>query len=593
MQKRFTTVILAFIFLVCTGTFSFAAPNTPSSALIPGDIRVDASINHIGVVWWIDGDTNLNSSFSLEFRQQGTSTWQQAAPGMRAYPDIVVNGSPLNLNYWAASALFLESGQTYDLRLTLTDPDGGGSTQTRTAVTLTNPQPAADGQARYVVPGNGGGSGTELNPFLGLQAAANDAQPGDIFHVAEGTYTPFQLKASGTASHPIVFLGPEFGTAVIDGSNINSGIVTLGNYDQTLSHIIFERFTVQNGRWGIDAQHTQHITLRYNKILDVDYGIVNRRDSDLEHHQFICDNIINGRTTWPGVGIPGERGIDLRGDGNIVCHNRVRYFGDCISLQPFTGDNQSFGNDVYGNDVAFCVDDGIEIDYNMANVRVWRNRATNTRMGVSVQPIRGGPAYIFRNELLNQQSYPIKMNNQTTGLYVMHNTSVKHGNGHGDGSDVWRNAVYRNNLFLGTRYAFEFLTVSEPENFRDFDYNAWGTTGGSPDFKWDNVRYQTLVDLPAGVEDNGRSASFSDLTNATLEADWDVAIYPSSRDLRLEAGAPAIDSGETLANFNDPFTINGQPDMGAFEFGEPRPSYGPRYTPVDLGNNIYLPLIIR
>ena len=135
----------------------------------------------------------------------------------------------------------------------------------------------------------------------------------------------------------------------------------------------------------------------------------------------------------------------------------------------------SFGNDVYGNDVAFCVDDGIEIDYNQANVRVWRNRVTNARMGVSVQPIAGGPAYIFRNEFFNLESVPIKMHNDTTGFVVAHNTGVKVGDGHGDNGAMWRNATFRNNVFIGTRYAFEFTTVPD-EGFRDFDYNAWGTT---------------------------------------------------------------------------------------------------------------------
>ena len=187
MRKRFLTIILTSMILVYTVALSLAAPNILTNALIPGAIRIDASVNHIGVVWWIDGDTNLNSSFALEFRPQGTSTWRQAAPGMRAFPSIIVEGDPLNLNYWAASALFLEPGQAYDLRLTLTDPDGGSTVETRTAVTLADPQPATNGRSRYVVPGNGGGSGTEVDPFLSLQAAADDAQPGDIFHIAAGT----------------------------------------------------------------------------------------------------------------------------------------------------------------------------------------------------------------------------------------------------------------------------------------------------------------------------------------------------------------------------------------------------------------------
>ena len=62
-------------------------------------------------------------------------------------------------------------------------------------------------------------------------------------------------------------------------------------------------------------------------------------------------------------------------------------------------------------------DDGIEIDANRANVRVWRNRVMNARMGVSVQPTRGGPTYIVRNEFFNLESVPIKMHNQTTGFF--------------------------------------------------------------------------------------------------------------------------------------------------------------------------------
>lgn len=214
---------------------------------------------------------------------------------------------------------------------------------------------------------------------------------------------------------------------MVDGSGTERGIVTLGEWNQTLSHVVIEGLTLEEGHWGIDAQHSRDIVIRHNIIRDVDYGVVNRRGDAEEGNQTVCDNDIEGRVIWPGTGIPSERGIDLSGYGNVVCHNHVRYFGDCISLQPSTG--ASFGNDVYGNDATFCVDDGIEIDYNQSNVRVWRNRVMNARMGVSVQPIRGGPAYIFRNELFNLESVPIKMHNETTGFSVAHNTGVKHGDG--------------------------------------------------------------------------------------------------------------------------------------------------------------------
>jgi uncharacterized repeat protein (TIGR01451 family) len=150
---------------------------------------------------------------------------------------------------------------------------------------------------------------------------------------------------------------------------------------------------------------------------------------------------------------------------------------------------------------------------------------------------------------------------------------------------MWRNATFRDNLFLGTRYAFEFTTVPD-EGFRDFDYDAWGTThaAGSPsdpDFKWNNVRYSRLSNLQAvGVEVHGITALFTHVVNAALPASWDVAVPPGSRDLRLQAGVPEINAGIGVLNLDDPFVTDGLPDMGAFEYGQPQPVYGPRpYLP--------------
>ena len=38
---------------------------------------------------------------------------------------------------------------------------------------------------------------------VALQAAADNAQPGDVFHVAAGVYSPFQMLVSGTPAQPV------------------------------------------------------------------------------------------------------------------------------------------------------------------------------------------------------------------------------------------------------------------------------------------------------------------------------------------------------------------------------------------------------
>jgi hypothetical protein len=560
---------LSLAIIATTATTVQAAPGDP---IVPEATRVDATFTNLGVTWTVSGDSNLNSTMTIRFRAKGTMSWRDGAQAVRAYPTIIVQGSPLNLDQWGASAMFLAPSTTYELELTLTDPDGGSEKRVVEGTTRSMPTASSTPTIRYVAPGNGGGTGTAGDPFRGLQAAADVAVPGDVFNIESGIYAPVTIQRSGEPDNPIVFRGPTDGEAIIDGGNTNRGIVTIGDTGGPLSWIIIENLSIRNGRWGVDAQHTQNILISNNKITDVGYGVLNRRDAANEKNQTVCDNIIIGRTAWPNTGIPGERGIDLRGTGNVACYNTVQYFGDCVSLQPFTG--RSWGNDVYGNDISFCVDDGIEIDYNEANVRVWNNRVTNTRMGVSLQPIAGGPAYIFRNQLFNTQSEPIKMHNQTTGFIIAQNTGVKTGNGYGDAGAMWRNATLRNNAFLGTEYAFEFTTTPD-EGFRDFDYNAWGSTRVNPPlFKWNNVRYDSVSDLPAGVEDNGISIGFADLVNATLPSNWNVAA--ATYDLTPLATSDVVDAGTPLRNLNDGTVLNGAPDIGAIERGAAPPSYGPR-----------------
>ncbi len=533
----FARIAAALSFMMGVLLVPSAANAAAGDAIIPGQARSDATLDSIGLYWPIQGDDNLNSTMALEYREAGSTIWRPAAPAMRADPLTLVNGSALGLNYWAASALFLEQGTSYELQATINDPDGGSVTTTlnsATTASLTDGHTYVD---RYVAPGSSGGSGTAGDPFLGLQAAADDASPGDRFIVAAGTYAPFTLTTSGQAGAPIVFtnLG-DVSDVIVDGGDINRGVVTIGRFDQITSYVSVSNFTIQNGRWGVDAQNTQYLDIIGNHINDVGFGVYNRRDRDEERHQVVCNNTITGRTPWPGSGIPSERGIDLRGWGHTVCNNAVSNFGDCVSVQPFTG--ASYGNDVYGNDASHCVDDGIEVDYNQANVRVWANRVVNARMGVSIQPIRGGPAYILRNELVNLQSSSIKVNNDPSGFLIAHNTAVKLNNAFDEGSSGWTNGRLRNNALFGDRYAFELYSVS-PSGFRDFDYNGWSTTrtGSDPWFKWENTRYTRLSDLPAGVEDHGVELSLSDLTNASLPMATNIAVDPDSFDLRPEAGS--------------------------------------------------------
>ena len=55
-----------------------------------------------------------------------------------------------------------------------------------------------------------------------------------------------------------------------------------------------------------------------------------------------------------------------------------------------------------------------------------------------------------------------------------------------------------------------------------------------------------------------------------------TAVYdPSQVNLTLAPGSAAIDAGTVIPNVTDGFTGKA-PDLGAYEFGQPVPHYGPR-----------------
>jgi len=111
--------------------------------------------------------------------------------------------------------------------------------------------------------------------------------------------------------------------AIVDGGNTSSGVIVLGDFTtDSLQHIIIDGFKIQNGRYGIDAQHTQYITIKNCWIEDVTWGYYNRRENGWEHDQYITNNYIEGRTAWP-TGGSSHRAVDIRGNRNVVSFNTI------------------------------------------------------------------------------------------------------------------------------------------------------------------------------------------------------------------------------------------------------------------------------
>ena len=541
------------------------------------ELLLNATFEHISVHLAIEGDVNLNSLLQIEYRLKGTSTFLAGADAMRAHPTMIVDGNALNKNFHAGSALFLQPNTVYELKLTLMDSDGGGSMIDTSFSTKKFPEPFVEGNLLYVAPGNGGGAGTSANPYLGIQAAVDVVQPGDIIQVASGTYAPFSIATDGTAALPISIRSEQLHGAIIDGGGINTGIVTIGNFNDSTQYIILDGFEITNGRWGIDAQNTQQLTVRNNKINNVDYGFVNRRENGWEHNQWIDNNWIVGTTSWPATGIPGERGVDLRGNNNVVSHNTISDFGDGISTDGAAYD-VSYALDIHNNNITRIVDDMIEVDGMVSNSRIYNNQGYNARAGVSVAPVFGGPVYIFRNVFYNLELSGIKMNRSPAGLYVVNNTFVSDLNALSSPAG-WQNTFLKNNAIVCSRYCFEEYGLVTG-SVDDWDYNGYKSTragtAAEPWFKWDNVKYENVTDLANNttIETNAVSIDFSDFVNVFIPTPFTTEIFPSATDLLPTAGSALLDAGIAINNLDLPYVSDGNPDIGALEYGNMAPSYG-------------------
>lgn len=543
------------------------------------------TLHSLGVYWIISGDDNENARIDLDVRKKSGGEWSKCLPLFRVEKGahkVDKYGSKLNIpdGAWlfAGSALLLAPDTAYEIRLKLSDADGGTAEKILDAHTMAEPVLEAGTPEMHVAPGSGGGTGTAADPFKGLDAAQAGAKPGTVMLVHAGTYSgTFNVKKSGEPGKPIVWRGAGDGEAIIEGAANSKKAMKV--VDANDAHDVWlEKLTIRGGTYGITCQDAHHLVIRRCHIHDIEYGIaITRNDRDTVRALFISDNTIEGPSTWPRTkGIENARGIQITGMGHEVCYNRIRGFADAIDTFPSP---RCAAIDFHNNDCSELTDDGMEMDYSERNTRSFHNRFTNIFQGISVQPVFGGPVYIFRNALYNVCVEPFKMHNSPSGALMFHNTCVKKGMpAMVLTQEKVRNCVFRNNLFIGTEanYAFEF---EAPNSRCDFDYDGFGGGPYKLFLKWHKDRYSTLDELKAKGPIYKHAMTIDAATafasGARPPEDETKQAPLTSNDLRLKTGTAAIDAGEILPGINDGFSGKA-PDLGAYELGAELPHYGPR-----------------
>ncbi len=185
-----------------------AVPAAAQNASTAGALEVYATHQSLGVRLAYTGDANANATARVDWKATSEANWHTGMSLTR------ITGPR-----WAGSVLWLSPATSYDVRVTITDPDGGG-TATGSATTRDR-LPSSPTGAVWWVATNGSDSnpGSSAAPFATVQAGLNAAQPGDQVRVRAGVYyQTFDTPRSGTAGSPIHLVADGPGV-VLDGSD--------------------------------------------------------------------------------------------------------------------------------------------------------------------------------------------------------------------------------------------------------------------------------------------------------------------------------------------------------------------------------------
>lgn len=449
----------------------------------------------------------------------------------------------------------------------------------------------------------------------------------------EGTY---YLTADGTPEKPIVIRAAGDGEVVLDGrGNFNLFNVKAADYNY-FEGITFRNTGIAIWAGTQFIAGSKGLTVKRCRFEDVGMGIFTNFAGSSDF--YIADSVFRGRNDsthlqgWNGAfwqqfeNVEGQAfppvmqsytGIRLYGPGHVVMHNYVADFHDGIDTEmygmpdgshPIDGpnyppreawDRRPTSIDIIGNYITNAHDNSIEMDGSMHNIRIMRNMLINSASHpMSTQPSVGGPIYFIRNIVYHAPGGSTRLTAGSPGVFFYNNTVLTETSG---GSAA--NVHWRNNLMLPSNAAGPIFSINTYTNYSTSDYNGFGLKPGvQPAFQWNSPqygvaavdskvppaealvprKYATLQEYAADTKQDQHSV-LVDYTVFVKVPQLDAKdlftvqrLYKAADlDFRLKAGSAAIDRGIALPTITDGFT-GAAPDLGALEFGQPVPTYGPR-----------------
>ena len=537
---------------------------TGPNVSVPGVLRTPyPTLQNATIEWPYSGDANANGWASMRYRARGDTVWSVGMPLRRV---LAGSSSGFSWSTRHSGSLFdLKPGTTYDVQVSLLDPDGGSVIRSTVVTTRPVPAPMAGAPVKTASPST-------------LASVLAGAAAGDIIQLAAGTYGPISVEKDGAAGRPLVIRGAS--GAVINGE--------VSIYHRR--HVMLQGLTVNGAiRFnGSDNISVTRCTVNANASVRNGDGIVTYLRSE---NAYIADNVVNGTTAWAGssLGVNGNNrgeGIQVTGPGHVIMNNRVSGFRDNISLLEDDEAVDQFSIDILNNDLSAAADDAVEADFCFHNCRIMRNRITNAFIGLSSQPSLGGPTYFIRNVMYNVAHVAFKLYRGSYGDVLLHNTVVKGGDGFAVNADTPVGRLFtRNNLFIGgpggsfggyssgSGRVIHLPTLQAAN--ASMNYDAYGSTLGTFTGNYGGSGFSGLAQLRSSTAEKNALQVDLSVFAASITLPTAALTHFARPDLRLRSGGAAENAGVAIANINDRYTGRA-PDVGAYEVGAPLPVYGPR-----------------
>lgn len=385
--------------------------------------------------------------------------------------------------------------------------------------------------ATYYVASNGSDSnpGTLGQPFRTMKKGISVLKPGDTTYVRTGTYAEsFDTNRfdfpSGTSWTSAVKVAVYPGETVILRGGFNFG-------KEPDQYIIIDGFIIEAGQRGTAVAITQgsnHIRIQNCEIRNSDGGITlfwgNNNGLSSDYNEILNNHIHHIGTS---IGYTHADGFTSPG------------YGRAHAIYMSTSNNIIHGNHIHDAGEYGIHQWTFEPHFSNNNViasnRIHSNGKNTSRYGYvccgGITISRGTGTIVANNVVYNHFKSGISIGSTAKNVKVFNNTIVD---------------------YAGNPYAIHAIS------------------GGSGEIK-NNISYPRPNSIPAG---------FTASNNLTTDPKF---VNAAGGDFHVQAGSPAIDAGQTLAEVTNDFEGGARPagaayDIGAYEFGSP-PGSGPSPPP--------------